>query len=181
MRVACPGCHSVYNVKDETVPLKGTKAKCPKCGSPIRIEREPSAIINPEDDYAKTMVLFMPVPAQLEEQEEAVESGIAGREPALPAGHRFALKVIEGDRPGAEYPIRKPVTVIGRKKADIILDDPEVSRRHAEVAIYGERAVIRDLGSTNGTFVNGVAVRLSDIGPGDRVQVGNTVLEVLAG
>jgi electron-transferring-flavoprotein dehydrogenase len=68
----------------------------------------------------------------------------------------------------------------GFAAADILFDDPEISRSHAEVETFGDKVVIRDLGSTNGTFVNGVAVRLSYLKPGDRIQIGNTVLELFA-
>jgi len=70
-------------------------------------------------------------------------------------------------------------TTIGRQGCDLVLADPEVSRRHAEVVVSGEGLVIRDLGSTNGTHVNDRPID----GPhplrgGDRIRLGNTVFEV---
>jgi FHA domain-containing protein/uncharacterized protein DUF1707 len=65
--------------------------------------------------------------------------------------------------------------VLGRSRdCDCVLDEPSVSRRHAELRRVGERWLLRDLGSRNGTRVNGV--RLLDeaeVGPGDRVSFGD--------
>ena len=80
---------------------------------------------------------------------------------------------------GERYPLIGAMTVLGRdESADVVLDDPGISRRHCEVRVTqdGPRLVthLRDLGSTNGTFVNGEpteAVRLAD---GDRVTAGRT-------
>ncbi|MGO1165106.1 MAG: FhaA domain-containing protein [Janibacter sp.] len=80
---------------------------------------------------------------------------------------------------GERYPLIAAMTVLGRdESADVVLDDPGISRRHCEVRITqdGPRVVshLRDLRSTNGTFVNGEpadAVRLTD---GDRITVGRT-------
>jgi pSer/pThr/pTyr-binding forkhead associated (FHA) protein len=72
------------------------------------------------------------------------------------------------------------VSTIGRDpSAGIVLDDAEVSRRHAVVSVAERRAVIQDLESTNGVFVNDE--RIADecrIAAGDRVRIGSTRLEV---
>jgi FHA domain len=68
---------------------------------------------------------------------------------------------------------------IGRQDADLVLEDPEVSRRHAVLRREGESIVVEDLDSTNGTFVNGERIRSPiPIGPGDLVRVGRTTLEI---
>jgi pSer/pThr/pTyr-binding forkhead associated (FHA) protein len=72
--------------------------------------------------------------------------------------------------------------VLGREAADLLIDDPEVSRRHAALRPAGDGLEIEDLGSLNGTWVNGTKiqgpVRLE---PGDRVQLGDTSFEVPVG
>jgi pSer/pThr/pTyr-binding forkhead associated (FHA) protein len=69
--------------------------------------------------------------------------------------------------------------VIGRQDADLVLKDPEVSRRHALLRRSGESVVIEDLDSTNGTFVKGERIRGPiTVGPGDQVRVGRTTLEI---
>ena len=68
---------------------------------------------------------------------------------------------------------------IGRQDADLVLEDPEVSRRHAVLRRSGGSVVIEDLDSTNGTFVNGERIRSPiSVGPGDQVRVGRTMLEI---
>jgi pSer/pThr/pTyr-binding forkhead associated (FHA) protein len=83
------------------------------------------------------------------------------------------------DIDGRRYQLSGPVTVIGRgSDADVVVDDPGVSRRHAEIRVEPGGAVVRDLGSTNGTFVDGEragAARLSD---GSTITVGRTRITV---
>ena len=68
---------------------------------------------------------------------------------------------------------------IGRQDADLVLEDPEVSRRHAVLRRSGASVVVEDLDSTNGTFVNGERIRSPiTVGPGDQVRVGRTMLEI---
>jgi hypothetical protein len=68
---------------------------------------------------------------------------------------------------------------IGREDGDLVLEDPEVSRRHAVLRRSGESVVVEDLDSTNGTFVNGERIRSPiTVWPGDQVRVGQTTLEI---
>ena len=67
----------------------------------------------------------------------------------------FQLVVSEGAEPGAIFALDADILVIGRDPgADIVLTDPEVSRRHALLALEGAGYTIKDMGSTNGTFVD---------------------------
>lgn len=69
-------------------------------------------------------------------------------------------------------PPGKPRLLIGRTRADIVLDQPMVSREHAELLWHGDRHVLRDLGSEHGTFVNNEPIGERDLRPGDVVQIG---------
>ncbi len=68
--------------------------------------------------------------------------------------------------------------VVGREGCEIVLADPEVSRRHAKVRSLDEALAIEDLGSTNGTFVNGQRVTRATLKEGDRLGVGRVELIV---
>ena len=69
------------------------------------------------------------------------------------------------------------VTVLGRGvDADLRLNDPGVSRRHAELRFEGEAVILVDTGSTNGVRVNDVPVTRRQLAPGDRIELGSTVL-----
>ena len=81
-------------------------------------------------------------------------------------GQRFEL---DGDR------------TIGREGADITLDDDQVSRSHARVSVAGATITIEDLGSTNGTFVNGAKIEApTTLAPGDTVRIGATTFALEA-
>lgn len=87
---------------------------------------------------------------------------------------------------GQRYPLLSAITVVGRDEdADIIIDDPGVSRRHSEIRIThdGPRLVmsIRDLGSTNGTFVNGEQIESEHVYDGDALTIGRTRMSIHLG
>jgi len=78
-----------------------------------------------------------------------------------------------GGRAGDTFERIGASTLIGRSpECDIFLDDVTVSRRHAEIAKDGERFVIRDLGSLNGTFVNRRRIEDAELADDDEVQIG---------
>lgn len=80
------------------------------------------------------------------------------------------------------HPVEGEVVVIGRdEQCDLVLDDPMVSSRHAELEMRDGTLVIRDKGSTNQTIVNGEAVTEAALADGDRVLIGNSHLEVRDG
>jgi len=69
--------------------------------------------------------------------------------------------------------------VLGRGDADVVIDDPEISRRHAVAQAVGELIEIDDLDSLNGTWVNGRRIiEVTVLRPGDTVRIGQTVLEM---
>jgi hypothetical protein len=79
------------------------------------------------------------------------------------------------DVDGRIHRLAAQVTVIGRSTdADIVLDDAGVSRRHAEVHLIDGRARVIDLGSTNGTFVDGERVHAGNLSEGSTITVGRT-------
>ena len=90
---------------------------------------------------------------------------------------RAYLIVLAGSAVGEMFKIERDRTIIGRGgKATIRLIDDGISREHAEVAIEGGEVVLRDLGSTNGTFCNGVKVEARKLADGDKILVGSTTI-----
>jgi hypothetical protein len=101
-----------------------------------------------------------------------------GRAPAAPAGVGHPRLVADGD---VAHPITRAVTRIGRgTDVDIRVDDPGVSRHHAEI-LLGREVLLRDLNSTNGTYVDGVQVGETPLHDGAVVQLGGTRLTFRAG
>lgn len=97
--------------------------------------------------------------------------------PPGPAGppHGGTARLMTGD--GREYPLSIGSTTIGRgEQATLRLPDVGISRRHARIDFDGSQVVLTDLGSTNGTLVNGQRISAVALNPGDVVQIGTTTL-----
>jgi len=94
----------------------------------------------------------------------------------LPADKRFSLAVIQGSATGKIFQITGTRTVIGRTGADINLEDPEASRQHAAVEIIGDLAVLRDLGSTNGTWIDLERIEQHELNNQQEFRIGTHVL-----
>jgi len=91
--------------------------------------------------------------------------------------NRAYLVVLAGMSTGEMFKIANDKTVIGRgPKSDIRIGDEGVSREHASVLVEGDRVILEDLGSTNGTFCNGVRVTRRELCDGDKIMVGSTTI-----
>src|SRR5919205_559681 len=87
------------------------------------------------------------------------------------------LVVLAGPLCGEAFPLDVPSVTIGRDSGtQLSIPDRMISRRHCEVATQSGAFVLRDLGSSNGTFVNGIPVREHALRHGDRVRIGDSVL-----
>ncbi len=93
-----------------------------------------------------------------------------------PRATKFRLLTVEGVPPGAVYKVEGTSRIGRSDENDIVLNDPSISRTHAAVEISGGGAMLRDLDSTNGTFLNGRRIRAEALRDGDELQLGNTRL-----
>jgi two-component system cell cycle response regulator len=90
---------------------------------------------------------------------------------------RAYLIVLAGSAVGEMYKLDKERTIIGRGgKAQIRLIDDGISREHAEIVAEKGQLFLRDLGSTNGTFCNGIKVDARPLADGDKILVGSTTI-----
>lgn len=91
------------------------------------------------------------------------------------------LRIIEGAGEGASVALGERATLGRSRNCDIQLKDVESSRFHAEVWLDRGRYYVKDLGSSNGTLVNGDRITEQELHDGDRIQIGEVVVEFVAG
>ncbi len=97
--------------------------------------------------------------------------------PARTGAPRLIIRRMQGQRNGLEYDLPARTT-LGRGDVEISFEDPFASSRHARIELQSGIAILEDLGSTNGTYVNGEQIE----GPwslrsGDQIAIGDTVFE----
>ncbi|MFB6264497.1 MAG: DUF4388 domain-containing protein [Bradymonadaceae bacterium] len=93
----------------------------------------------------------------------------------------YVLKFISGKYEGEEYPLEEGSEVeIGRSsELDMVLVEDMVSRRHARISATDGELEIEDIGSTNGTFVNGDKVQQASLETGDRILIGTSIIKLV--
>ena len=197
MIIVCPNCQAKYKF-DETKLGDRPKAKtrCAKCGTSIEIENpllgaftlppgSPSPIAAPPAEEPVREVMETKRNLTVEPPVDPPEFGnstVTGKDAhkmgliELPKDKRFSLAVIQGEATGQIFQITKSRTTIGRSGADINLEDPEASRSHAALEIVGENAILRDLGSTNGTFIEMDRIEQHQLGNQMEFRIGSHVL-----
>lgn len=156
---------------------------CPYCehvNRPKSSAQSADTVPLPKDDmldHSKTML--GPMDGQFADESTAVRLAVAGKVIGLPANLEAALVVLEGEGKGRRITLEKDQIVLGRKQADVALTDPEASRRHCMLLLYEDFSVVKDLGSANGTQVNGRIVKEGLLKSGGRIQIGTTVFQLM--
>jgi hypothetical protein len=98
--------------------------------------------------------------------------------PAATAAEEVSIVLLENWKPSKTFRVQKETVTIGRlAECDVVIADPGASRRHASIRHQDGGYVLTDLGSTNGTQVNGEPVQERSLFDGDRITIGETVLE----
>ena len=107
----------------------------------------------------------------------APSAGRRPRERPAETDGQPCLVLLDGDQPVRTIPVGRRVRLGRQADNDLVVTDPGVSRHHAEVTNERGTCTLRDLGSTNGTVVNGARVREHALRDGDRIQLGSSVVE----
>src|SRR5499433_1857622 len=93
------------------------------------------------------------------------------------AVQEFHLVLVNTDKAGTSFPLAQPGVKVGKAPDnDLVIDHPTVSRNHLIVRRQGDRFLVQDLGSTNGTFIDGAQVREAYLRPGALLEVGDVQL-----
>lgn len=129
MPLSCPNCD--HAIGDELPRLAdAAKVLCPQCNEPLTL---------PE--------MTMPI--------SIADTPLMGaKREGLDPDKKYALLIVSGKEAGKVLDIQKTVVTIGRSGCDLLVDDPELSRRHARVEIQGREITLKDLDSTNGTYMH---------------------------
>ena len=96
----------------------------------------------------------------------------------LPPGLELKLIFVAGPFQGKSLPVTKRKITIGRASGDLVLNDSALSKEHALILFDGGHFLVRDLQSTNGTYLNGGQVYESYINKNDEITVGNSVIRI---
>ncbi|HKP59266.1 MAG TPA: FHA domain-containing protein [Polyangiales bacterium] len=91
------------------------------------------------------------------------------------------MRFISGKYQGGEFPLPPNTEIIVGRSSDLdmVLVEDMVSRRHAKIVVNADQVTIQDLGSTNGTFVNGERVKRATLNDGDRVLIGTSIIKLV--
>jgi hypothetical protein len=104
-----------------------------------------------------------------------------GRSTANAGPTQFALRFVSGRYTGSEYLLPPESDIVAGRgsQLDLVLAEDKVSRQHAKFSTRGGVLTVADLGSTNGTFVNGTRVSEARLNQGDRVLIGTSLMRVI--
>ena len=156
MIVVCPTCSARFQYGDARFQGASAKRfKCPKCDMIFEVMNPALTVPQPLE------VLLPPAPPAPQAPTETTSSdrdemfAMAGLKGAqLPKDMRFSLAFLTGPHASTVRPLNQLVTILGREEGDVIINDPEISRRHARLEIHPDGTVwLSDLTSTNGTFL----------------------------
>lgn len=110
---------------------------------------------------------------------EAGDVALGGEEPSEPVPAGATIRVMRGFYEGFEVPVDRSWVVIGRgRSADLVLAEATISRAHAAIGWDGEVFFVQDLGSTNGTALNGKRTPRAPLANGDELQLGKLLLRI---
>jgi predicted Zn finger-like uncharacterized protein len=187
--IECPSCHARYQYDEERFDRKpAKKIKCAKCATIFEIRNPAFAAPEPapvEPDRFERTFSRRDEPRKTEDTTEqtALPEHSTDKVPAelqMPQGKRISLAVIAGPDAGSVYRVEKPRVTVGRSNADLTLNDTEASRTHAAVEVRDFIIQLRDLGSTNGTLVDGQKINdVVELQDKSEFQVGATTLMLI--
>lgn len=165
MIIDCPKCKAKYDIPAERLSGK-KRLKCSRCQTVFEL------LESSEDSSAKKETAKII-------QQKVEDSLWVDQNLKLPRNKKISIAVIKGARAGFIYHLNKPYVLIGRGKVDLIIPDKEVSRKHLAVEVREDKIFLRDMGSTNGTFVNNERISITEISDQSDFRVGQTTLMLI--
>ena len=172
MQTACIHCGADHVLKDAQFGGHSkVQFKCSKCGKTTIVEIK---------RRVDSTVVMTPLPSFARANASSSNLKLPPIDPGLrlPAKTKVVLTIVSGPSKGASHTLTKPRVVLGRKGADIALNDPEISRHHCLLEVRDTHINLQDLDSTNGTFFEEERVRAAMLQDGTEFRIGGSVVRV---
>lgn len=177
MRLRCPHCDAQIDLDDaKTNGRKFLQTHCWMCGRSSLHD-----VAKPESDESTFIAdPFAPLdrPPAAARLDDSITPQTASLD--LPSDKAITISVLEGASPGLERPLTQPLLTIGRLGggADFEIDDPQVSRLHCAVEVKGDTVFLRDLRSTNGTYLAEKRILSARLEHAAEFRVGTSILRI---
>ena len=170
MKAACNHCGMEHVLKDaEVAAHKQVQFQCSKCRQltvvEITLRPDQTMVISPLPSFARSNANRSNL--NLVPEDDGLK---------LPVAKSAMLTVVSGPSKGAVHNLKKPRVILGREDANIVLDDQEISRHHCLLEVRENYANLKDLDSTNGTFLEEERVRAAMLQDGAEFRIGNSVI-----
>lgn len=182
MIIQCPHCQTNYRLEEKPVGEQTSlQFRCKKCEEtfsiPLPALAGPMAArpvpVQQHEEFNKRLRTVPPASSPDPLKATMVRGN---SRPRLDRDKVVSLVVIDGPLKGQVFPVVKPRVLLGRCEADIVLDDSEISRKHCALEVHGTSAVLADLGSTNGTFVDDEKIETHELQHMSEFRLGSTVM-----
>lgn len=173
MEVACEKCGARHRLSEQqTAKHARVQFRCSKCGHVTVVD----LTRRPDQTYVST-----PLPSFARgEGGASVAADFIGehQDLFLPFGKTITLTVLSGPNPGRTFALPRPRIVLGRSGADFEINDAQISRWHCALEVKGDVIRLRDLDSTNGTFIGEERIRAAELADGTEFRIGTTTLRL---
>jgi hypothetical protein len=165
-------CGQQHSLKDDALGVHPkVQFRCSKCGL--------VTVVETKGRVDETMVISpMPSFARAEATSSNLHLPPADAGLRLPAMANIVLTIISGPSKDAVHRLKNPRVIIGRTGADVALEDPEISRHHCLIEVRDKYVNLKDLDSTNGTFLDEERVRAAVLLDGAEFRVGTSIIRV---
>jgi len=179
MIIQCPHCQTQYSLEEKQLgDSRDMQIQCRKCRKTFSSQTvagigQMSArhtLVQHQNEFNKRLQNVSP-PSPID-----ATTARGGDRPWLDRGKVVSLVAIDGPLKGKVFPVVKPSVLLGRRETDIVLEDSDVSRKHCYLEVHGPTALLVDLGSTNGTFVENQKIETRQLEHMSEFRVGSTTL-----
>jgi predicted Zn finger-like uncharacterized protein len=172
MQANCSHCGAQFTLNDAQIGRHPrVQFRCARCGK--------HTVVKTLQEDSTQVVYASAAAPQFEPGPDPVKLlGEDARNLSLPPSKNISLAVLSGPAKGLVHALAKPWVVLGRTAGDVIIDDRNISRWHCAVEVRGDTIRVRDLDSTNGTFVGAERIGSGELHHLSEFRIGESVVLV---